>query len=166
MGERPCLWSKLKLGFIVENDSDNVQEGVEEAEEQLLKILKLNRLQSLRYLRLECRLRAENRFLQIIIDNKPAIKKVSLQMGQRLMPDDDLKRLASTLTKFEEIEVFFFTDRPEPMGRKILVETLRASSGEDSKLKILTMPGNEKRHRNIIEKARGRGILVNLVLYK
>ena len=82
------------------------------------------------------------------------------------MPDDDLKRLASTLTKFEEIEVFFFTDSPEPMGRKILVETLRASSGEDSKLKILTMPGNEKRHRNIIAKARERGILVNLVLYK
>ena len=47
MGERPCLWSKLKLDFIVENDSDNVQEGVEEAEERLLKILKLNRLQSL-----------------------------------------------------------------------------------------------------------------------
>ena len=42
MGERPCLWSKLKLGFIVGNDSDNVQEEVEEAQEQLLRILKLN----------------------------------------------------------------------------------------------------------------------------
>ena len=51
MGEQPGLWAKFKLDFIV-------QVGVEFQEEKLLGILQLKRLQSLEYLRLECRLPA------------------------------------------------------------------------------------------------------------
>ena len=111
MGERPGLWANLKLGFIV-------QAGVEFQEEKLLGILQLKRLQSLEYLRLECRLPAKccPCFLQII-DNHSKVRKLSLQMDQqRALPGEIMVNLAAALVKFKEVDLFFFTDTDEPLA--------------------------------------------------
>ena len=105
MGERPSLWAKLKLGFFV-------HEG---QEQELLGILQLKRLQSLQYLRLVCRLPATHcpRFLKIVSDNQPAVRKLSLQMDQkRVLPEKILVSLAAALVKFEEVDLFFFSGEP------------------------------------------------------
>ena len=110
MGERPGLWAKLKLDFIV-------QAGVEFQDEKLLRILQLKRLHSLEYLRLECRLPAKccPCFLQIV-DNHSTVRQLSLQMDQqRTLPEEILVNLAAALVKFEEVDLFFFTDPDEPL---------------------------------------------------
>ena len=61
--------------------------------------------------------------------------------------------------------MFFFTDTDEPLAGEILRATLTATAEENSKLKLLTMPGNEKRHAEAIAEARGRGVTVKLVQY-
>ena len=61
--------------------------------------------------------------------------------------------------------MFFFTDTDEPLAGEIPRATLTTTAGENSKLKLLTMPGNEKRHAEAIAEARGRGITVKLVQY-
>ena len=164
MGERPELWAKLKLGFYVQ-----LPEMEAKAQEQeLLGILQLRRLQSLERLRLECRLPAKNcpPFLQTIIDNHPAVRKLSLQMSQQgTLPEEILVNLASALVKFEEVDVFFFSDGVEPLAGEILSATLTATAGENSKLKMLTMPGNEKKHADAITQARSREVIVKLVRY-
>ena len=49
------------------------------------------------------------------------------------------------------------------MAGGILIATLAATAGENSKLKMLTMPGDEKRHAEAIAEARGREVKVELV---
>ena len=161
MGERPELWAKLKLGFFA-------QLGIEAQEQELLGILQLRRLQSLERLRLECRLPAKNcpPFLQIISDNHPAVRKLDLQMSQQgTLPEEILVNLAAALVKFEEVDVFFFSDRVEPLAGEILSATLIATAGVNSKLKMLTMPGNEERHAEAITQARSREVAVKSVSY-
>ena len=94
------------------------------------------------------------------------MRKLSLQMDQqRALPEEILVNLAAALVKFEEVDLFFFTDTDEPLAGEILRATLTTTTGENSKLKLLTMPGNEKRHAEAIAEARGRGITVKLVQY-
>ena len=94
------------------------------------------------------------------------MRKLSLQMDQqRALPEEILVNLATSLVKFEEVDLFFFTDTDEPLAGEILRATLTATAGENSKLKLLTMPGNGKRHAEAITEARGRGVTVKLVQY-
>ena len=53
----------------------------------------------------------------------------------------------------------------QTLAGEILRATLTATAGENSKLKLLTMPGNGKRHAEAIGEARGRGVTVKLVQY-
>lgn len=159
MGEQPVLWAKLKLGFFAQAEGQ---------EQELLRILQLKRLQSLEYLRLEFRLSATHcpRFLQTVSDNQPAVRKLSLQMdSQSALAEEILVSLAASLIKFEEVDLFFFSEQVDPLAGEILSATLTATAGENSKLKMLTMPGNEKRHAEAIAEARGREVTVKLVRY-
>ena len=90
MGEPPSLWSALKLKFSVANGGEPHhvmdEDGPSGGTEDLLGILNMRRLQTLEQLTLDFSSTVEDvsqqeciRFLQIILENSPTVRKLSLE---------------------------------------------------------------------------------------
>ena len=162
MGEDPSLWANFRLVHTVRPDD---RWGHEAQVGELLRLLQLGRLQSLKFLRLECRTLAENcaRYLRIIVDNHPAVTDLDLKMtSDGPLSPNFFTNLAAALVKFEKVDLFFFREDLHQLTSEILTATLTASTEPDSKLKTLTMPGNQYEHAEAISEA---GIQVKLIDY-
>ena len=151
VGEQPCLWATLKLEFVVGDREESVQMDQPGTMQDLLEVLIMRRLQALDQLSLsfmsdvswqDC-----TNFLQLI---PPSVRKLALKnldfLESTTPPIQVLAaELVAKLVKFEEVDFGihgFLRDRN--IGHAMLrAVTAVDSSREDSKLKVLTMPGFE-----------------------
>ena len=143
VGEQPCLWSSLKLKFVVGSTSRPARVEV------LQRVLNMRRLQTLEHLTLyfmwpqtgvpwqDC-----IHLIQVI---PPSVRKLSLEMFDVLKPLPPIhvmaEELVAELVRFEEVDFRSFL----LYSRKMTDATLRRltaviSSGEETKLKVLVMP--------------------------
>ena len=143
MGEQPCLWSSLKLEFVLRNAHPTRRM------QTLLRVLNLRRLQALQQLTLD--------FISLpiswhdcihLLQNIPtSVRKLSLEslyLGKPSLPIHELaEELVAKLVNFEEVDFGFYGFlRDMSNANAILREvTAVASSGENSKLKVFSMPG-------------------------
>ena len=153
-----------QLLFIVQPD---FEESLEAQLLELCDILRQPRLQSLQFLRLEIRTNFVEicaRFIEAAIKAEPGIKKLDLQMSAKGdLYQEGLARLAAALVMFEEVNLFFFSEEVEPRASEILRATLAASSPQlNSKMKKLWMPGDDKKHADLIS---GTEVKVKLESY-
>ena len=153
-----------QLLFIVQPD---FEESLEAQLLELCDILRQPRLQSLQFLRLEIRTNFVEicaRFIEAAIKAEPGIKKLDLQMSAKGdLSQEGLARLAAALVMFEEVNLFFFSEEVEPRASEILRATLAASSPQlNSKMKKLWMPGDDKKHADLIS---GTEVKVKLESY-
>ena len=92
MGEHQCLWSALKLKFSVANEGEEPlghmmhEDGPTGGTEDLLRVLNMGRLETLEQLTLDFSSTVQDvsqqeciRFLQIILENSPKVRKLSLE---------------------------------------------------------------------------------------
>ena len=100
MGEQPCLWSTVKLKFSVANEGEEPlghmmhedgphvmpEDGPTGGTEDLLRVLNMGRLEALEQLTLDFSSTVQDvsqqnciRFLQIILENSPKVRKLSLE---------------------------------------------------------------------------------------
>ena len=157
MGEQPCLWSSLNLKFLAIPVAVPVT-GTGWTQD-LEGVLNMRRLQTLQQLTLDFSLAVQHvlwqdciSFLQIISKNSPTVRKLyldSLHLADPLpAPNVLAKRLVPKLVNFEEIDfgINCFL-RDDYWSRSSIVKAILrrlvavASSGEDSKLQVLSMPG-------------------------
>ena len=153
-----------ELLFIVQPD---FEESLEAQLLELCDILRQPRLQSLQFLRLEIRTNFVEicaRFIEAAIKAEPGIKKLDLQMSAKGdLSQEGLARLAAAPVMFEEVNLFFFSEEVEPRASEILRATLAASSPQlNSKMKKLWMPGDDKKHADLIS---GTEVKVKLESY-
>lgn len=147
VGERASLWSNFKLDF-TDGNTDC----------QLLQVLCLSRLQSLKHISLECVQDSSLlALLQIIIDKCLGIQKLSLRMDvlQSQIPEDQVARLAKSLVRLEEVDLteFCITSTDESA---LLGAVITASSGAKSRLRIVKIHGHRKSHSKAIAEAKGK----------
>ena len=143
VGEQPCLWSTLDL------DTGPVLW----TQDLMLELLNIRRLQTLKQLNLDFFQQISWQdyihLLQIIIENSPSIRKLSLEPKNLAVfeprpPIDQLvEELVAKLVEFEEVDFgddgfLRDTDIANAFLRGV---TAMTSSGEDSKLRVLSMPG-------------------------
>ena len=76
-------------------------------------------------------------------------------------PEDELSGVAEILVKFEEVDLTKKGFNLFDTG-SILRAILRALPEDSSKLKILTLHGDEKKHTTALNEAKKAGITVNL----
>ena len=154
VGEQPCLWSSLKLKFLAVDGKPNKDtDGPTGWTQDLQRVLRMKRLQALQQLNLDFSLTVQDvllqdciRFLQIIIRNSPTVGKLSLEslhLADPLPPSQALaEKLVAKLVNFEQVD--FGTDGflREHCVASALLRRLAAvlSSGEGSKLRVLSMP--------------------------
>ena len=100
MGEQPCLWSTVKLKFSVANEGEEPlghmmhedgphvmpEDGPTGGTKDLLRVLNMGRLETLEQLTLDFSSTVQDvsqqeciRFLQIILENSPKVRKLSLE---------------------------------------------------------------------------------------
>ena len=155
--------------------------------EELVEVLNMPRLQSLQQLTLSFYFMGEifwqdcMDFLQLVSDVAPSVKKLSWQEGSITVtpnptPVDKLaQQLVAKLVKFEEVHFsspfyedyphyFFPHERPPRFGNGInaAIHRALAAASEDSRLKVLTLSGNEPSHSEALVEARKK-LIVNLV---
>ena len=153
----------------------------------LQRVLSMKRLQTLEQLTLDFSLMTEDvvwrdclRFLQIVIRNSPTVRKLtleSLHLADPLPPSKVLaEKLVAKLVNFEQVDFGtdgFLRDNHWDVGENSVANAfLRrlaavASSGEESKLRVLSMPG----YPVVIEEAltEARKILtvnINLIIHR
>ena len=190
MGEQPSLWAKLKLHFedethyeIWDPEEEEEKEEVPDKKKPLLhqvltlphldcalqhlltllhQVLTLRRLQSLESLSL-CSYGQPVYLLQTVVDYCPKLQKLSVDFDVWGFQEAEQAPVAKILVKFEEIvltEDFIYFDNKR--AKRALRAILRALPGESSKLKILTLPGDEKKHTAALAEAREAGVTVNM----
>ena len=83
----------------------------------------------------------------------------------------ELARVAAKLVKFQEIDLtdgsFWMVRRRSGINkeaRAILAAILTALSGEGSRLRVLTLPGDEEEHASVLAGVRGEGVTVMTVM--
>ena len=145
MGEQPCLWSSLKLKFVVPRMPARRVQGLQ----VLQRLLNMRRLQALEHLTLvfvwsQAALAWQDciHFIQVI---PPSVRKLSLEILGVQYPHPPIhvmaEELVAELVRFEEVDFRSFL----LYSRKMTDATLRRltaviSSGEETKLKVLVMP--------------------------
>ena len=88
------------------------------------------------------------------------LRKLSVDFD---VDEDELADVAEILVKFEEIVLTEgFICYSSERTRAILRAILRALPGDSSKLKILTLHGDEKNHTAELAEAREAGVTVNM----
>ena len=144
VGEQPCLWSSLKLKFVVGSTSRPAR-----SVQVLQRVLNMRRLQTLEHLTLNFMWSQTEvpwqdciHLIQVI---PPSVRKLSLEMFDFLDPLPPIhvmaEELVAELVRFEEVDLRSFL----LYSRKMTDATLRRltaviSSGEETKLKVLVMP--------------------------
>ena len=94
MGESPSLWENLNLRFM----------DHESTLPRLPQVLSLKRLQSLKSLNFGCAEKDCTKYLQLISDNHPSVRGISLDM--RWVIDEGVTYdVATTLVKFDEVDL-------------------------------------------------------------
>ena len=176
VGERPSLWSSLKLKFMAVNGKvDGDVDGPTGWTKDLQRVLSMKRLQTLEQLTLDFSLMTEQdvvwrdclRFLQIVIRNSPTVRKLtleSLHLADPLPPSKVLaERLVANLVNFEQVDFGtdgFLRDNHWDIGEKSVANaflrrlTAVVSSGEESKLRVLSMPGYPRVIKEALTEAR------------
>ena len=154
VGEQPSLWAKLKLKF------DGEKPFV------LGQVLTLGRLQSLESISLGCWGQLRNH-LQTVVHCCPKLRKLAVDFDQLWilanmgpLPEEELTGVAEMFVKFEDVDLtkgFNLFDTGT-----ILRAILRALPEDRSKLKILTIHGDEKKHTAVLLEAKNAGITVNM----
>ena len=166
------MWASFKLKFLAWIAED-------EQPPMLHQVLTIRRLQALEFLHLGCslnlalfnyaRLAKYLGLLQNVLDDCPRLQKLSLDFGVWGHIADHpgltgkLARVAAMLVKFQEIG---FTGSLWGLrtkeARAILAAILTALSGEGSRLRVLTLPGDEEEHASVLAGVRGEGVTVNM----
>ena len=176
VGERPSLWSSLKLKFMAVNGKvDGDVDGPTGWTKDLQRVLSMKRLQTLEQLTLDFSLMTVQdvvwrdclRFLQIVIRNSPTVRKLtleSLHLADPLPPSKVLaERLVANLVNFEQVDFGtdgFLRDNHWDIGEKSVANaflrrlTAVVSSGEESKLRVLSMPGYPRVIKEALTEAR------------
>ena len=165
VGQQPCLWSSLKLKFRLDNreEMDNREEtGPMDLPtigrtNDLLKVLNMGRLQAIEQFTLVVEVGDSDlmdsgiswqEFMHFLQITPPSVQKLSLlnfsPTPPEPMPPLNLlaEELMANLVKFEEVD--FGTEGFLRGG--LANEVLKAVStvGEDSKLRVLSIPGFER----------------------
>ena len=157
------MWAKLKLHF----------EELEEEEDRdgkplLHQVLTLRRLQSLESLSLGYWGENPTNLLQTVADYCPNLRRLTLDFDIELMHHKArLAEVAGSLVKFEQIdltEVFFLFDTK--ISKAILMAILAVLPGEDSKLKVLILDGDENKLSTALAEAREAGVRVQMTKWE
>ena len=145
--------------------------------EELVKVLTMPRLRSLEHLTLDFFFMSQIfwqeclYFLQVVSDFAPSVKRVSwrergITVTSNPTPVDELaQQLVAKLAKFEEVHFsspFYEDNFGNLMIPAILRALAAASSGEDSKLKVLTLDGEDSDYSAELGEARKK-LSVNIV---
>ena len=180
VGEQPCLWSTLKLKFLAVNGKPNKDtDGPTGWTQDLQRVLSMKRLQALQQLNLDFSFTVQDvvwrdciRFLQIITRNSPTVRKLSLEslhLADPLPPSKVLaEQLVAKLVNFEQVDFGtdgFLRDHHWDAGdnsvanallRRLAPAAMAAvlSSGEGSKLWVLSMPAYPRVIKEALAEAR------------
>ena len=177
------MWASFKLNFSSLKFLAWITEDEQPA--MLHQVLTIRRLQALEFLHLGCpinfalfnyaRLAKYLGLLQNVLDDCPRLQKLSLDFGVWWHNADHpgltgkLARVAAMLVKFQEIDLtggsLWMVRRRSCLNkeaRAILAAILTALSGEGSRLRVLTLPGDEEEHASVLAGVRGEGVTVNM----
>jgi len=167
LGEQPCLWSSLKLRL-----PGNARSSLT----RIKRVLNMGRLQRLQQLTMDfgqTKIYGSDilHFLQVL---PPTVKKLSLEgevilswtllMEGRALPRR-AEALVEELLKLEEVDFSKFSFFRNWAYSRAVLRRLTAviSSGEDVKLKVLSLPGfGPDFSDEALVKARGVGLQVNI----
>ena len=158
------MWAKLKLHF----------EELEEEEDRdgkplLHQVLTLRRLQSLESLSLGYWGENPTNLLQTVADYCPNLRRltVDFDMPELMRHKARLAEVAGSLVKFEQIdftEGFILCDTKT--SKAILMAILAVLPGEDSKLKVLILDGDENKLSTALAEAREAGVRVQMTKWE
>ena len=165
MGEHPRLWAKLKLHFEEEDEEGKDREG----KPLLHQVLSLRRLQSLESLSLCSWGQNHSNLLQTVADYCPNLRRlaVDFDMLELIRHKARLAEVAGSLVKFEQIDLTSGLVLLHSRAAKaILMAILKVLPGEDSKLKVLILNGDEKLHSAALAEAREAGVTVQMIKWE
>ena len=158
------MWAKLKLHFEEEEEEED-----RDGKPLLHQVLTLRRLQSLESLSLGYWGENPTNLLQTVADYCPNLRRLTVDFD---MPDlmrhkDRLAEVAGSLVKFEQIDLTSGLVLLHSRAAKaILMAILKVLPGEDSKLKVLILNGDEKLHSAALAEAREAGVRVQMTKWE
>ena len=160
------MWAKLKLHF---EEEDDEEEEDREGKPLLHQVLSLRRLQSLESLSLCSWGQNPSNLLQTVADYCPNLRRlaVDFDMLELIRHKARLAEVAGSLVKFEQIDLTSGLVLLHSRAAKaILMAILKVLPGEDSKLKVLILNGDEKLHSAALAEARETGVTVQMIKWE
>ena len=161
------MWAKLKLHF--EEEDEEEEEEDREGKPLLHQVLSLKRLQSLESLSLCSWGQNHSNLLQTVAGYCPNLRRlaVDFDMLELIRHKARLAEVAGSLVKFEQIdftEGFILCDTKT--SKAILMAILAVLPGEDSKLKVLILDGDENKLSTALAEAREAGVRVQMTKWE